>query len=184
MFAPWSLKPGCDTFIRHHHSPEFNIVTSPEPQHPTLHRADSLDKALPLSTSLPSHNNLCRPTPLSLEFASPHPLVAQSHAVASPLTMVSSPCRPPVPRQHRTIEDAIIRCDGTFQVIRPTYSCPCPTDLRQPCRCTWSLDKFGIYILYLAQERFTRHADITTHRRYEYAEVVTITLFYIKVWKE
>jgi hypothetical protein len=27
-------------------------------------------------------------------------------------------------------------CDGTSQVIRPTYSCPCPTDLRQPCRCS------------------------------------------------
>jgi hypothetical protein len=27
-------------------------------------------------------------------------------------------------------------CDGTSQVIRPTYSCPCPTDFRQPCRCT------------------------------------------------
>jgi hypothetical protein len=27
-------------------------------------------------------------------------------------------------------------CDGTSQVIRPTYRCPCPTDLRQPCRCT------------------------------------------------
>jgi hypothetical protein len=27
------------------------------------------------------------------------------------------------------------KCDGTSQVIRPTYSCPCPTDLRQPCRC-------------------------------------------------
>jgi hypothetical protein len=26
-------------------------------------------------------------------------------------------------------------CDGTSQVIRPTYSCPCPTDLRQPYRC-------------------------------------------------
>jgi transposase InsO family protein len=26
-------------------------------------------------------------------------------------------------------------CDGTSQVIRPTYSCPCPTDFRQPCRC-------------------------------------------------
>jgi hypothetical protein len=23
-------------------------------------------------------------------------------------------------------------CDGTSQVIRPTYSCPCPSDLRQP----------------------------------------------------
>jgi hypothetical protein len=27
-------------------------------------------------------------------------------------------------------------CNGTSQVIRPTYSCPCPTDLGQPCRCT------------------------------------------------
>jgi hypothetical protein len=26
-------------------------------------------------------------------------------------------------------------CDRTSQVIRPTYSCPCPTDLRQPCGC-------------------------------------------------
>jgi hypothetical protein len=26
-------------------------------------------------------------------------------------------------------------CDGTSQVIRPTYSCPCLTDIRQPCRC-------------------------------------------------
>jgi hypothetical protein len=23
-------------------------------------------------------------------------------------------------------------CDGTSQVIRPTYSCPCPTDIRHP----------------------------------------------------
>jgi hypothetical protein len=29
-----------------------------------------------------------------------------------------------------------ICCDGTSQVIRPTYSCPCPTDFRQPCGCT------------------------------------------------
>jgi hypothetical protein len=56
-------------------------------------------------------------------------------------------------------------CDRTSQVIRPTYSCPCPTDFRQPCRCTWSLDKFGIWIPCLSQERFTRHADITIHRR-------------------
>jgi hypothetical protein len=27
-------------------------------------------------------------------------------------------------------------CGGTSQVIRPTYSCPCPADLGQPCRCT------------------------------------------------
>jgi transposase InsO family protein len=26
-------------------------------------------------------------------------------------------------------------CDGTSQGIRPTYSCSCPKDLGQPCRC-------------------------------------------------
>jgi hypothetical protein len=31
-----------------------------------------------------------------------------------------------------------------------------------------SLDKFGLlYLPYIAQERFTRHADITSHRRKE-----------------
>jgi hypothetical protein len=34
----------------------------------------------------------------------------------------------------RTTEGTL-QCDGTSQVIRPTYSCLCPTDLRQPCRC-------------------------------------------------
>jgi hypothetical protein len=28
------------------------------------------------------------------------------------------------------------QCSGTSQVIRPTYSCPCPTDLKHPRRCT------------------------------------------------
>jgi hypothetical protein len=28
------------------------------------------------------------------------------------------------------------KCDGTSQGIRPTYSCPCPKDLGQLCRCT------------------------------------------------
>ena len=27
-------------------------------------------------------------------------------------------------------------CDGPSQVIRPTYSCPCPTDFGQPYRCS------------------------------------------------
>jgi hypothetical protein len=35
-------------------------------------------------------------------------------------------------------------CDGTSQVIRPTYSCPCPTDIRHPVDVPKSLDKFGI----------------------------------------
>jgi hypothetical protein len=36
-----------------------------------------------------------------------------------------------------------------------------------------SLDKFGICFSYLSKERFTRHADITNHRRYENAEAIT-----------
>jgi hypothetical protein len=36
-------------------------------------------------------------------------------------------------------------CDGTSQVIRPTYSCPCPTDIRHPVDVPKSLDKFGIF---------------------------------------
>jgi hypothetical protein len=50
-----------------------------------------------------------------------------------------------------------------------------------PAGAPKSLDKFGICIPYLSQERFTRHADITKHRRYESAEAVTITYFYWKV---
>jgi hypothetical protein len=47
--------------------------------------------------------------------------------------------------QHRELHQEGLFCDRTFQVIRPTYSCPCPTDIRQPCRCPWLLDKFGIF---------------------------------------
>jgi hypothetical protein len=38
-------------------------------------------------------------------------------------------------------------CDGTSQVIRPTYSCPCPADIRHPVDVPKSLDKFGIFFL-------------------------------------
>jgi hypothetical protein len=44
-----------------------------------------------------------------------------------------------------------------------------------------SLDKFGICFSYLSQERFTRHVDITDHRRYENAEVITKSYLYLKV---
>jgi hypothetical protein len=44
----------------------------------------------------------------------------------------------------------------------------------------WILGYYSICIPYLAQERFTQHTDITTHRRYENAEVVTITYFILK----
>jgi hypothetical protein len=36
-------------------------------------------------------------------------------------------------------------CDRTSQVIRPTCSCPCPTDIRHPVDVPKSLDKFGIF---------------------------------------
>ena len=38
-------------------------------------------------------------------------------------------------------------------------------------------------VSYLPQECFTRHADITTHRRNEYAEAVTTTYFILKYRK-
>jgi hypothetical protein len=46
-----------------------------------------------------------------------------------------------------------------------------------------SLYKFGICFPYLSQERFTRHADITIHQRYENAEAITITYLILKVRK-
>jgi hypothetical protein len=49
-----------------------------------------------------------------------------------------------------------------------------------PAGAPESLDKFGICFLYLSQERFTRHADITLHWRYENAEAVTITYLILK----
>jgi hypothetical protein len=51
-------------------------------------------------------------------------------------------------------------CDGTSQVISP------PTGVLSdnPAGAPESLDKFGIYFLYISQERFTRHADIISIR--------------------
>jgi hypothetical protein len=46
-----------------------------------------------------------------------------------------------------------------------------------------SLDKFGICFPYLSQKRFTHHADITIHWRYENAEAITITYLILKVRK-
>jgi hypothetical protein len=42
-------------------------------------------------------------------------------------------------------------CDGTSQVIRPTYSCPCPTDIRQPCRCSWITWQVWYFLSYLSR---------------------------------
>jgi hypothetical protein len=39
-------------------------------------------------------------------------------------------------------------CDGTSQVIRPTYSCPCLTDIRHPVDVPKSLDTFGIFLTF------------------------------------
>jgi hypothetical protein len=38
-----------------------------------------------------------------------------------------------------------VGCDGTSQVIRPTYSCPCLTDIRHRVDVPKSLDKLGIF---------------------------------------
>jgi hypothetical protein len=42
-------------------------------------------------------------------------------------------------------------CDETSQVIRPTYSCPCPTDIRQPCRCSWITRQVRYLFFYLSR---------------------------------
>jgi hypothetical protein len=58
-----------------------------------------------------------------------------------------------------------------------------PRTLDNPAGAPESHDKFGICFLYLSQERFTHHADIITHRRYENAEAITITYLILKVRK-
>jgi hypothetical protein len=64
-------------------------------------------------------------------------------------------------------------CDGTSQVIRPTYSCPCPTDLKQPCRCPWITWQVR-YLLFLPFPRaFHPSRRHYKHQRYEYGEAVT-----------
>jgi hypothetical protein len=73
----------------------------------------------------------------------------RSTAVGAAWILLTSPCfRRGLEnhRRHRRTRGTIIACyrgkldgtpcDGTSQVIRPTYSCPCPTDIRQPCRCS------------------------------------------------
>jgi hypothetical protein len=74
-----------------------------------------------------------------------------------------------------------MNCDRTSQVIRPTYSVLVQRTSDNPADAPESLDKFGICFSYLSQERFTRHADITDHRRYENAEAITYTYIYLKV---
>jgi hypothetical protein len=49
-----------------------------------------------------------------------------------------------------------------------------------PAGAPESLEKFGICFLYLSQERFTHHADVTIHRRYESEEAITITYLILK----
>jgi hypothetical protein len=76
---------------------------------------------------------------------------------------------------------ALARCDGTSQVIRPTYSCPCPTDLRQPGRCPW----ITWQVRYLLSLPFPRVFHLSRRhyklRRYENAEAITLTYLYWKV---
>jgi hypothetical protein len=55
-------------------------------------------------------------------------------------------------------------CDRTSQVIRPTYSVLVQRTSDNPIGAPESLDKFDICFSYLSQERFTRHADITSIR--------------------
>jgi hypothetical protein len=49
-----------------------------------------------------------------------------------------------LPRLDYDVIDVCL-CDRTSQVIRPTYSCPCLTDIRHPVDVPKSLDKLGIF---------------------------------------
>jgi hypothetical protein len=72
-------------------------------------------------------------------------------------------------------------CDGTSQVIRLTYSCSCPTDLRQPCRCPWITWQVR-YLLFLPYPRaFHPSRRHYKHRRYENVEAITLTYLCWKV---
>jgi hypothetical protein len=68
---------------------------------------------------------------------------------------------------------------GWLGVTEPPKSLGPPTvvlvqwTLDNPVDAPESLDKFGICFSRLSQERFTRHADITEHRRYRNAEAIT-----------
>jgi hypothetical protein len=54
-----------------------------------------------------------------------------------------STLRPNPPRNSKLKGE--MPCDRTSQVIRPTYSCPCLTDIRHPVDVPKSLDKLGIF---------------------------------------
>jgi hypothetical protein len=69
--------------------------------------------------------------------------------------------------------DCAMLCDGTSQVIRPTYSVLVQRTSDNPVGAPESLDKFGICFSHLSQERFTRHADYYKHQSYENAEAIT-----------
>jgi hypothetical protein len=79
---------------------------------------------------------------------------------------------------------------ATASVAEPPKSLGPPTvvlvqqTLDNPARAPDHLTSSVSVFFTFAQERFTRDADITTHRRNEYAEAVIITLFYFKVEKE
>jgi hypothetical protein len=68
---------------------------------------------------------------------------------------------------HRTVRCPLqtvgpaTRCDGTSQVIRPTYSCPCLTDIRYPVDVPKLLDKLGIF------PYFTRNSSCRHYRTSE-----------------
>jgi hypothetical protein len=78
-------------------------------------------------------------------------------------------------------ECGVVRCNGTSEFIRPTYSCPCPMDLRQPCRCPW----ITWQVRYLLFSPFPR-AFYPSHRHYRTSEIHKcgsdyITYMYLKV---
>jgi hypothetical protein len=65
------------------------------------------------------------------------------------------------------------RCDGTPKLLGSPTVVLVQRTSDNPVDAPELLEKFDTYFSYLSQERFTRHADITDHRRYRNAEAIT-----------
>jgi hypothetical protein len=92
---------------------------------------------------------------------------------------VAGRCHRRIRRRRASRLSLLSCCEGRSTMTEPPKSLGPPTVVlvqwtsNNPIGAPESLDKFGICFSYLSQERFTRHADITDHRRYENAEAIT-----------
>jgi hypothetical protein len=158
---------------------------TPAPRSPALATTSSSPPRTPATTpattsSLPPHT-LASMVP-SPGTSSPTP----AHVEHDPVELVTplshdeervEACYDGEPLRYRRVEGLLI--DPSVPATEPPKSLGPPIVVLvqqtsdNPAGVLESLDKFGICFSYLSQERFTRHADITDHRRYENAEAIT-----------